>query len=121
MTKSIELKESMSPTQVLSILEEVLGDIGADYGVDPIMGGYRLNYETEGIMPPLSEPEVNSFHDTVLGALNLDLVDTQLRELHRKLPENILYDIMKWGLSDTEVRGDIYEWVKKNRRIVESV
>ena len=53
-------------------------------------------------------------HDVVLEATwnttKLNLNQEQLEKLYLELPEDLKKDAEHWGLSDTVVRDNIYEW-----------
>ncbi len=52
-------------------------------------------------------------HDVVLEVTGKTHTNVRLRELFENLPEDIQCDALKWGLSDTDVRGNIYEYLLK--------
>ena len=53
-----------------------------------------------------------SLHDAVFEATTQSLDEPDLLVLLESLPSALLLDALKWGLSDTQVRDDIYEIVK---------
>lgn len=55
-------------------------------------------------------------HDVILEATNkLSLSQEELESLFDELPDDIKCDAYKWGLNDTVVRDNIYEWYQENK------
>ena len=63
----------------------------------------------------LDRDDLNTLHDIIGEALdNWELTDEQLIEYWNKLPNDIKADAMKWGVSDTPTRDNIYVWIRDN-------
>lgn len=58
--------------------------------------------------------ELDHLHDVVYEAIDKSLNNDELKKLIKTFPEDILMDILHWGLSDTVVRDNIYTYLKKN-------
>jgi len=59
----------------------------------------------------LEDEDYPSLHDTVYEATGYDYNNKELLHIWNGLPELIQLDAAKWGISDTEVRGQIYEYI----------
>lgn len=55
--------------------------------------------------------DVKYMHDTVYEALNKSLSEKELEDLFLSLPKDIQLDALKWGITDTVVRDNIYEYL----------
>ena len=64
-----------------------------------------------------SDGEWDRMHDVVLDAGNKSLSKEELIVLYSKLPEHIQADAVHWGLNDTVVRDNIYDWVLDNKEL----
>lgn len=67
-----------------------------------------------------SEPdEFDSLHD-ILNETDLNIPEDRFNDaikiVFMKLPEHILGSVVSWGISDTAVRDEIYEFVLKNHQ-----
>ena len=61
----------------------------------------------------------NHLNDVILEATwnttKLNLSQPKMEELFEQLPDNIKSDAYHWGLNDTVVRDNIYEWFQENK------
>jgi hypothetical protein len=55
----------------------------------------------------------NSLHDTVFDATGADLNETQLKRVFSALPDSIRAEARKYGLGDTDARGEIGMWLRR--------
>ena len=55
-----------------------------------------------------------SVHDVIYDITNVSLSQEGLEEIFDQLPDTIQFDAFKWGLSDTEVRGQIHKFIIDN-------
>lgn len=63
----------------------------------------------------LEERDYASIHDTIFNALNIELnSNAEIEAYWNKLPEEIKYKAVMWGVSDTEVRDEMWDWFEKN-------
>ena len=62
----------------------------------------------------LEDSDLNVLHDVILNASGESLPVDEIMLHWWKLDDDIKLDCLKWGISDTEVRGSIYECVIKN-------
>lgn len=58
--------------------------------------------------------ESTGFHDVIFDVCGKSLSHEELVSLWSKLPQNIQSLAKEWGFNDTEFRGKLYDWVKKN-------
>jgi hypothetical protein len=54
-----------------------------------------------------------SMHDCIIDATGESLNQDELVQIFNKLPNNIKGQAFSWGLGDTDVRGQIFKWIKK--------
>ena len=71
--------------------------------------------EHRSMKEKITQSEWNHFHDVILDAGKKSLTQKELESLYDELEESIKEDIEHWGLSDTVVRDDIYEWYQNNK------
>ena len=64
----------------------------------------------------LEQEDLDCLHDVVLEALELDFDNQQLIELYNKLPQDLKDEAEHWGLYDTVVRDNIYEYLTENHK-----
>jgi hypothetical protein len=64
----------------------------------------------------LEQEDLDSLHDTVLEALELDLDNEQILDYWNKLPEHLRDEAEYWGIDDSVVRDNIYEYLTDNRK-----
>lgn len=63
----------------------------------------------------LDQDDLNTIHDVIFNALDVeDLTSEQIIEYWNKFPDDIKLDAMKWGVSDTPTRDNMYVWLQKN-------
>ena len=62
----------------------------------------------------LEKNEKNSFHDVLYEFTRTLPTEEQVKEAFFKMPFSDICDGMKFGLSDTEVRGNIYTYFQNN-------
>jgi hypothetical protein len=65
----------------------------------------------------LDQDDLDSLHDTILEALELDLDNKQVLEYWNKLPDDLKDDAIHWGIDDSVVSDNIYEWFVENGNI----
>lgn len=64
------------------------------------------------------QSDLSHLHDVYFDAMltttgeEISLNEEQILELWERLDDDIKFDAMKWGLSDTCVRDDIWKFVK---------
>lgn len=59
----------------------------------------------------LDDTDLGYIRDVALSALGKKLTNEEALELWEKLPEDIKNEAVSWGLSDTVVRDNIYEFL----------
>lgn len=63
----------------------------------------------------LSQDDLNTLHDVFCEALDKEsLTNSEIIEYWNKLPDDIKLDALKWGVSDTPTRDNMYMWLQKN-------
>jgi hypothetical protein len=64
----------------------------------------------------LEQEDIDHLHDTILEALGgtEDLSNDAVLSVWNTLPEYIQEEAAHWGLSDSVVRDNIYEWLIEN-------
>lgn len=55
-------------------------------------------------------------HDIILEAIDVSLEEPKVAEILYNLPRWLKLNIEEWGLSDTEVRGNVYEYLTELTR-----
>lgn len=65
----------------------------------------------------LDNNDINTLRDVIFSALNIEANPSDALSYWIRLPNEIKLDAAKWGVSDTEVRDKIYEWLLKNEKI----
>lgn len=67
----------------------------------------------------LTKDDIDSLHDTIIEALDLDwdkgLTDEEVNTYFTNLPEHIKLDACIYGVCDSVVRDDIYVYLRENR------
>ena len=67
----------------------------------------------------ITQSEWDHLHDVVLDVTfhngKLSMSQEELEILYDELPSNIKDDIAHWGLNDTCVRDNIWEWYNDNK------
>lgn len=58
---------------------------------------------------------VASFHDVLVEIEAREYSETECREAFDKLPDNIKFVALQWGLSDTEFRDAAYVYLKESK------
>lgn len=70
-------------------------------------------------MKNFTQNEWDHLHDVIFSATynttKLKLDQTGLEKLFNELPESIKEDAYHWGLSDSVIRDNIYEWYQQNK------
>lgn len=62
-----------------------------------------------------TQDDLNSLHDVIFNALDKDiLTNEQIIEYWEMFPEHIKMDALKWGMSDSPTRDNMYVWLQKN-------
>lgn len=56
---------------------------------------------------------INSIHDSYYDLTGDSIEDVKSLILAGQLPPSILFNVAQWGVGDTEVRDDIYLWLKE--------
>lgn len=66
----------------------------------------------------LDRSDLNSLHDVIFEALDYidELSDEIIMEYWKEIPRDIKMDAIKWGLSDTPTRDNIYVWLQENKK-----
>jgi hypothetical protein len=85
----------------------VAGPVHTD-GPDDYVEAERAAHSIEDCLPNL--------HDTVLDATGQSLADAELRELQSALPAEIKKIVKDYGLADTEVREEIFTYLRTKNR-----
>jgi hypothetical protein len=62
----------------------------------------------------LEQQDIDSLHDTILEALDKDLSNEDVIKIWNQLPDHIQEEAIHWGLSDTVVGDNIYEYLSEN-------
>jgi hypothetical protein len=61
------------------------------------------------------QDDLNTLHDVIFNALDKEgLTNEQIMEYWNMFPEDIKLDALKWGVSDTPTRDNMYVWIQKN-------
>ena len=64
----------------------------------------------------LDQKDLNTLHNIIFSALDIkDLTTEQLFDYWKMLPDDLKFDCLKWGINDTVVRENIYEWFKNKK------
>ena len=67
----------------------------------------------------LDQDDLDTLHDVIFNALGLDdLSNDKILEYWNKFPDDIKLDAIKWGISDTPTRDNMYGWLQKNEIIL---
>jgi hypothetical protein len=64
----------------------------------------------------LTTDDLAAIHDVLYDLFEIDLADEDLLDIWSHTDELIKMDAMKWGASDTEVRGSFHEWAEKTMK-----
>lgn len=66
----------------------------------------------------LEREDLDALHDVILEALHYsgDLTDEVILTYWNMLPEHLKAEAEHWGLSDSVVRDNIYEWLQDNKK-----
>jgi hypothetical protein len=61
------------------------------------------------------QEDLNNLHDVIFNALGKeDLTNEEIIGYWNLFPEDIKLDALKWGVSDTPTRDNMYVWLQKN-------
>jgi hypothetical protein len=60
----------------------------------------------------LEQEDYDVLHDIVYDVTNIQAANAQLQSIWDMLPEDIQALAIRWGMSDTESRENIYIWVR---------
>jgi len=65
----------------------------------------------------LEQDDINHLHDVILEALDFHepIPNDVVIGVYHMLPEDLREQAEHWGLSDTVVRDNIYEWLQENK------
>ncbi len=61
----------------------------------------------------LGQKELDILHDVVLGVTGKDLSNDDLQSVWYRFPETIKEDAIRWGLNDSVVRDNIFNYLTK--------
>lgn len=84
-------------------------------------GSYSENSRKQMIAIFKENDSFDSLHDVIVNFFESisDMPENQQEVVYEKLlmvlPDNILGDIYSWGISDTGVRDNIYEFIEDNK------
>lgn len=84
-------------------------------------GSYSENSRKQMIAIFKENDNFDSLHDVIVNFFEsiFDMPEEQQDVVYQKLlmvlPDNIMGDIYSWGLSDTSVRDNIYEFIEDNK------
>lgn len=59
--------------------------------------------------------DVDALRDVLYNAKDIEATTEDALLLWEELPEDIKLEAVRWGVSDTVVRDNIYEWIQKNK------
>jgi hypothetical protein len=64
----------------------------------------------------LDQDDLNTLHDVIFEALDKEeqLSNDEIMNYWNMLPKHIKLDALKWGMSDTPTRDNMYEWFQEN-------
>lgn len=64
----------------------------------------------------LNDSDISTLHDVITNALDDkdDLNREEILEYWKKLPDDIKLSAIRWGISDTPTRDNMYEWFQEN-------
>ena len=62
----------------------------------------------------LEKEDIAHLHDVILEALNRHLTDEEVIDFYNKLPQHLKDEAEHWGLDDSVVRDNIYEWLEEH-------
>lgn len=64
----------------------------------------------------LEASDLASLHDTLAEALDLeDLTEAEILRVWDHVPDHLRGAVAHWGVDDSVVRDNIYEWAQKNK------
>lgn len=69
----------------------------------------------------ITKSELDIFHDVLYGATDKSFDEKTLYKLWLKVPSDIKDDVMRWGINDTPVRDQIYEWAEENPELFNDI
>lgn len=91
-----------------SVMDTLLKQQGVPFVAGPVHTDGEKDFVEAGRAAHDIEACLPSLHDTVLEATGKSLSDAELLQLVGTLPKEIREQIEEWGLSDTDVREQIY-------------
>lgn len=62
-----------------------------------------------------SKLSLTHLHDIIFGLTSKSLTDVELDSMLHTFPDDLQQDIIRWGLSDTVVRENIFEYLTNNQ------
>lgn len=69
-----------------------------------------------------TQSDFDSLHDVIFNALDIEgLTNEQIMNYWEMFPKNIKLDAIKWGVSDTPTRDNMYVWLQENRKSKDNV
>ena len=60
----------------------------------------------------LTQDDIDAIHDAILSATGKNLSNNEVINYYEKLPEDIQFEIVRWGANDTPTRESIYTFFK---------
>lgn len=90
-------------------------------------GSYSENSRKQMIAIFKENDNFDSLHDVIINFFESlsDMPESEQEVIYEKLlmvlPDNILGDIYSWGISDTCVRDNIYEFIEDNKEEVSTL
>jgi len=75
---------------------------------------FSVNFKIAILKEVFKEDDAyGSLHDTYFAAMDETITEEEAHLLFFRMPEGLQCDALKWGLSDTEVRDNIYTHILK--------
>lgn len=85
------------------------------YDAEELQGLLGKSMKTsEELFDESNDEDLRVFHDVVIDNLNVSLSEEELKDIFKKLPENIQEIGIEWGLSDSVFTGDSYVFIRDN-------
>lgn len=60
--------------------------------------------------------DLDWMHDIILESIGVSLGENRVAEILNGLPNGLRLSIQEWGLSDTEVRENVYDYITYNEK-----
>ena len=71
-----------------------------------------MKIDIENFWNTVEQTDKDALHDVMYEANGTQPSDEEIKSLFMRLPSLIIGEAMSWGLSDTVVRDNIYEFIQ---------